>query len=268
MFSEQDFFSNKQERKDNDFVWMTLDKCSEEIFTKAEMLDVNSFPEFLVDNSHTKDKFIWLADVFKDSHIVFLDDKKERVLAVGFSAPMHLDDDALPENGWEGGVDKIISDYEQKKKPNTLMALSASVSVDARGQGLGGKILEGYLQRAQELNLSKVIAPARPISKNKFPDLTMEEYVNLYDSDTGEHRDPWIRTHIRCGGKIAGIGRNSHVVHFADGSWPSVQKWQEWTGMNFNKDGFYDIPDGNAKLHIHDGIGEYREDCIWIVYDL
>ena len=38
--------------------------------------------------------------------------------------------------------------------------------------------------------------------------------------------------------------------------------------MKFPKDGKYDIPRGNASLDIHDGIGEYREECIWIVYDL
>ncbi len=108
-------------------MWTTLDKCSEKIFTEAEMLDVNSFPDFLIDGNHTQEKFIWIADVFRKNHVVFLDDKQEKVLAAGFSAPLHLENGKLPENGWEGGIEKIISDYEQKAKPNTLMALSASV---------------------------------------------------------------------------------------------------------------------------------------------
>lgn len=96
----------------------------------------------------------------------------------------------------------------------------------------------------------------------------MEEYVGLYDKTTGKHVDPWIRAHQRLGGKIMGVGRNSHVVRFSNGSWFSTEQWQKWTGMEFLKDGKYSIPHGNAKLQIHDGIGEYREDCIWIEYDI
>ncbi len=150
----------------------------------------------------------------------------------------------------------------------TLSCTTNTVLPEARGQGMGGKVLEAYKQKAKESGLSQVIAPARPVDKSKFPDLSMEKYANLFDENTGEHVDPWIRTHLRHGGKIVKVGKNSHVVHSSDGSWPSVEQWQEWTGKQFPKDGLYDIPNGNAKLNIHDGIGEYSEDCIWIVYDV
>ncbi len=257
----------KNERVVEGIPWTTLEKCSREVFIAAEMLDDSSFPKFLIEGNHTESKFVGLINIFKEDGIVFLDDK-ENVLAAGFSAPLHLEHEELPKDGWEGGVKEIIDTYKQHKTPNTLMALSAVVSLEARGQGLGDKILNAFLQRAKELGLSRVIVPARPINKNAFPDTTMQEYVNLYDNETNKHVDPWIRAHLRQGGKIAGIGKDSHVIHSDKGKFPSVEKWQKWTGMNFDKDGFYDIPGGNAKLHIHNGIGEYREDCIWIVYDV
>ena len=246
--------------------WTTFDQCPDKVVAAARLLDIISFPYFLTDN-HTQHQFILVSERFKEDQIIFLDDTGEKVLAVGFSAPLHLAE-SLPENGWEGGMNQIISDDQEGKKPNALMAFSASISADAKGQRMGDKILIAFMQRAKELGLEKLIAPARPTNKGKYLDMPMEEYANLLDEKTGKHLDPWIRAHQRNGGKIMGVGRNSHVVCASSGAWPSVAQWEKWTGMKFTEDGEYEIPQGNARLHIHDGVGEYREDCIWMEYDL
>ena len=245
--------------------WETLaDKP--ELAEAADSLDVASFPKFLTGN-WTNERYVAMEKAFADTHVVLTDDSGDKLLAGGFSAPIHLDG-VLPENGWEGGLEQALKDRADGKSPNALLAMSAFVSQEARGQGMSGKILDAFKKRAKELGYDRVIAPARPSERAKHLDMSMEEYAKLVDPETGLHQDPWIRTHQRHGGDFAGVGKNSHLVLTADQEPPSIGQWEEWTGMEFPEDGDYEIPGGNGYLHIENGVGEYSEDCMWMVYEL
>lgn len=139
----------KRDRIIDGYRWKTLDECSSEIFEKAESLDETSFPPFLTEN-HTNGQFEYLIKTFKKTGIVFLDNSGQKILAAGFSAPIHLGEN-LPEGGWEGTVNQIVSDYKDGREPNALVAFSISVSPDARGHMMGSKLLISFQQRAKEL---------------------------------------------------------------------------------------------------------------------
>ena len=55
---------------------------------------------------------------------------------------------------------------------------------------------------ARSANLGWLIAPVRPNWKDRYPLVPIERYATWTRAD-GEPFDPWIRVHIRMGGKIA-----------------------------------------------------------------
>lgn len=245
--------------------WATLAERPD-LAAKADSLDLASFPRFLSAN-HTSQDYLKMESLFTDSHVVFPDQSGNEVKAGGFSAPIHLDG-KLPENGWEGALEQALANHKDGETPNAVVVLSAFVSEEARGEGMSGKILEAFKEHARKLGYDKLILPVRPSAKRDQPGVPMEEYINHTDPETGLHQDPWVRTHQRHGAEIVGVGKNSHVVLTNDLKPPSVEQWQEWTGLQFPEDGDYAIPEGNGLLHIKDGVGTYSEDCIWVAYDL
>lgn len=223
-------------------------------------LDEISFPAFLAD-SRTSTAFDYIADNYPQTVLLLCEN--DTVLATCFACPICLPDNQLPDHGWEGAIGIALAGGT----PSALFAFSISVAASARGMGLGGQIVECLKIKAKELGVSRVITPVRPTGINKYPRLTVEEYSHLVDDRTSESVDAWIRTLQRHGGRVAGIGTDSHVIKMDDGDWPSVVQWEEWTSMKFPQDGEYEIPGGCAKLKIHDGVGEYHEDCIWVTID-
>lgn len=224
-------------------------------------LDVESFPKFLT-SSRTAEAFRYVTDNYPET-ILFIH-KEGSILAACFSAPLELQNSLPPSGGWEGAMGAVLAGGN----PNALFAFSISVAADARGLGLGGKIIDALRDKAKDLGYSTIITPIRPTALKKHPSLSLEDYAYLVDSRTGYSIDPWIRTLQRHNSQVIGIGQNSHVVKTDDGSWPTVEQWKNWTGLDFPADGEYDITGGCAKLKVHDGIGEYREDCIWMAVNV
>lgn len=76
--------------------------------------------------------------------------------------------------------------------------------------------------------------------------------------------DPWIRVHVRRGGRIVRpIPNSMHVVG-------RVAEWERWTGMRFPDDGRHTLPDGLATVEIDHArnLGSYWEPDVWIVHSL
>jgi hypothetical protein len=104
-----------------------------------------------------------------------------------------------------------------------------------------------------------LIAPVRPTWKDRYPLTPIERYA-AWTRDDGLPFDPWIRLHVRAGGRILKPEPRSLGVS------ASVDEWEEWTSMSFPESGAYVFPQGLALLEIDRDacVGRYWEPNVWI----
>lgn len=89
----------------------------------------------------------------------------------------------------------------------------------------------------------------------------MDDYINWQNKD-GLPFDPWLRVHIKAGGKIIGICKKSMDVS------GSVSEWEEWTDLIFPSSGDYVVDRALIPITIDKkkDIGKYIEPNVWIVH--
>ncbi len=111
--------------------------------------------------------------------------------------------------------------------------------------------------------LGHLIAPVRPGFKDRYPITPIGRYLE-WTRPNGEPFDPWVRIHVRRGGKIAKPIPHSMLIT------GTVAEWESWTGMRFPGDGEYTFRDELAPVEIdrERDLGSYWEPNVWIVHTL
>jgi hypothetical protein len=179
------------------------------------------------------------------------------VVAEGHTAPLTWNgsDTSLPD-----GIDAALrASVEAKRPADTLCAMAAEVSPDARERGVAGEVLRGMAELARRHGLGRFIAPVRPSLKERYPLTPIERYVT-WRRDDGRLFDPWMRLHERLGARVSTPLPHSMRIT------GTVAEWQEWTGLAFPEDGTYVFPHGLAPLEVADGVGTYFEPNVWIIH--
>ena len=185
--------------------------------------------------------------------------------------------------------------------PNALSALSISVQKDRRKTGLAEIFIRKLKQTAIDENLQALVVPLRPTQKPSHPLIEMAEYIKWTDSApdcTGLnlgpsqkplgsfqglqptqplHFDPWLRKHLRLGGRIVKVAPNSMMVR------GTPEEWNRWTGIDFDLqtleqnsaclDSNYVnvvIPGGLVPVRYNkkEKIGVYVEPNVWVFHEL
>ena len=192
---------------------------------------------------------------FADYQIVLVDGKA--ILACGHTVPVRWDGtvDGLPR-GWDQGFEGA---FEGQLDPNTLMAVSAVAQPAVKNTGLGSEILNAMRALAQQRGFASLIAPVRPTGKESYPLAKFEEYIAWNHAD-GSAFDPWLRTHLRLGGRILKVAPESMVVE------GTVAQWSSWTGGTFPASGAYVVPGALTPVHIDLELdrGRYTEPNVWV----
>ena len=139
--------------------------------------------------------------LFAHFNLVLLDDEAT-VVAGGWGVPLAWDGsvDGLPD-GWDGALERAVSEHDSERSPDTLCAMATEVVSEHRGHGLSAQVLMALREQAKERGLRRMIAPARPILKHRYPLTPIERYARWTRED-GSPFDPWIRTHWRLGARI------------------------------------------------------------------
>jgi hypothetical protein len=120
-------------------------------------------------------------------------------------------------------------------------------------------VLLAMREIASRHGLLSLIVPVRPNHKERYPLLSMEDYL-LWCRADGLLFDPWMRVHERLGAKILGIMPRASVVR------GTVKQWEEWTGMRFMSSGSYVIPGALSPVEIciKKDEGIYMEPNVWM----
>jgi hypothetical protein len=94
--------------------------------------------------------------------------------------------------------------------------------------------------------------------------LTSIERYAAWTRDDGLPFDPWIRLHVRLGGRIVRASPQSMTMR------GSVGDWEAWTGLAFPESGDYVVPGATGPVAIDRNRDEgiYFDQNVWIVHDL
>jgi len=190
------------------------------------------------------------------------------VLARGFSVPfaMELDDGrraTLPDSGWDRVVMWATADHQAGRTPNVVSALEISVRPGYLGRGISAQMVATMRANARRMGFSTLVAPVRPNAKHLEPDTPMSEYAFRTRSD-GLPADPWLRVHVRLGGRIESVASCSMTIP------GTLAEWRTWTGLPVDRSGDLTVPGALVPVHVdveHDH-AVYVEPNVWVRHDL
>jgi GNAT superfamily N-acetyltransferase len=225
-------------------------------------LNVSVWPEFMLNdavaNTHWSRLF---EDVPAFQLCLFAPDGE--LVAGCNSAPLAWDgtDDGLPD-GWDDQFLRTWAGVDAGIAPDTLGAIQIVVRPDRQGAGYSGVMLGAMRATARERGYRGLIACVRPTEKVRYPLTPIERYA-AWTRDDGLPLDPWIRLHVRLGGRIV---RPSPASMRIEGT---VADWHEWTSLSFLESGDY-LPEGAAApvaIDVEADSGVYLDPNVWIVHD-
>jgi GNAT superfamily N-acetyltransferase len=191
-------------------------------------------------------------------------DAEDRIVVGGNSAPLAWDgtDDGLPA-GWDDQFERTVAGLGAGVAPNTLGALQVVVAPDRQGEGLAGRMVDVFRERAGAAGFRALIACVRPTEKHRYPLTPLERYA-AWTREDGLPFDSWIRLHARLGGRVVRPAPESMTI---DGT---VADWERWTGVVFPDSGEYVIPFATNPVTVDRDADRvvYHDANVWMVHDL
>jgi len=219
------------------------------------------WPEFMLHDPVANSHWMRFIEAFKDLQLMIMDE--DEILAVINTVPIRYDGPVadLPDEGWDWGVRKSISDLEAGIEPNMLMGVQIVVNKAHHGKGLSYLAVKEMVSLATGKGFSRLILPVRPSEKHRYPLVPMEDYLR-WKNDKGLPFDSWLRVHVRLGGEIV---KTCPKAMFIPGT---IDEWREWTGMEFPGSGQYVIPGALSPVSIDIEInqGIYIEPNVWTLH--
>lgn len=222
------------------------------------------WPEFMHHDLVASQHWDGLFEAFPDCQFALLSQEGHAVAGFANSAPLAWEASVrdLPDEGWDWALAKSISDHAEGLKPNVLCGLQISIAPDFQRRGLSRTLLSEMIELARSKNLSSVIVPVRPSMKHRYPLTPIEAYIK-WTVDQGLPYDPWLRVHVRYGGRIV------KPCPLAMRIVGKVSEWEEWTGLRFFESGEYIVPGAlmPVNMDVDEDVGEYVEPNVWVVHD-
>lgn len=203
-----------------------------------------------------------LLERYPEYQLCLLDEQLGYPVAAANCVPLACSGpDALPPEGWDWVVETAARGGVQS--PNMLGALAISVPAVHRAKGYARRMIHALLMLAAKKKLNGVIAPVRPSGKAEHPFVSIDDYITWTD-DKGRAFDPWLRSHLSCGGKLVGPCKRSMVVD------EPLAFWETWSKRRFQQSGRYAIDGAICPLDVDLDAqrGLYEEPNVWVTYDV
>jgi GNAT superfamily N-acetyltransferase len=226
----------------------------------------DSWPEFMYHDPVSAALFDDLVRRHPESNLIAIDpaDPATPVArACAFPFPWTGDPDtSLPP----GGYDQVLLTAATRPdgaSGEVAAALEVTVRPDARGTGVSARMLDALRRALRDLGYRSLVVPVRPNRKHLYPSEPMTAYLARTRAD-GLPEDPWLRTHVRAGGRTAGIAPYSMTVI------GTPAQWREWTGLPFAGPGPVLVPDALVPVHCDPAadVATYVEPNVWVHHRL
>lgn len=221
------------------------------------------WPE-LMHHDDTSDR-LWgrMVESFPSYQLALID-ASGALVAVARSTPLAWDGSTedLPA-GWDAQFERSIAGFDGGVAPDTLGAIMIVTDPEQRGSGLGSVMVAALQACALASGFHALIACVRPTLMERYPLTPIDQYATWIRAD-GLPFDPWIRIHVRLGGRLSRPEPESMLVR------GSVAEWEEWTGMAFPASGRYVVAGACAPVDIdrESDAGTYHDPNIWIIHDI
>ncbi len=218
----------------------------------------NPWPEFM---RHDPIGGLYYANVetrFAEYALVAHDDGE--VVACAYSVPFLLGGGPLPDNGWDFVIRTSLLTSLAGDEPDAVSAVEIVVRHDRQGTGLSHRMLEAMRDNAARHGFRELVAPVRPNGRTDVHE-PMSAYAARVRED-GLPVDPWLRVHVRAGGRIEKVAPRSMVVP------GTLEEWREWTGLPFDRTGPVLVPRALVPVHcdVENGVATYVEPNVWVVH--
>lgn len=171
------------------------------LFEAQDKICVAAWPEFMLQDPLGNQYWMEFIKAFLELQRIFM--QNNRIIAVVNAVALNYDQalDYLPEEGWDWGLEKSILDFRAGKKANTVMGIQIVIAADFLGYGISKLAITELVNRTKELGYQNLIIPARPSFKHLYPLIDIDDYLS-WKNDESLPFDPWLRIHVRLGGKI------------------------------------------------------------------
>ncbi len=186
-----------------------------------------------------------------------------RAVARAYAVPLRWTEPELPDGGWNRAIQRATINRLTGAETNIVSALEICVRPDRRGGGLSALMLDAMRQAVAKQGYDTLVAPVRPSGKHTRPDLPMTEYAAQVRAD-GLPVDPWLRVHVRAGGRIERVAARSMTIT------GTLAEWRRWTGLPFDTSGPVHVPGALVPVHCdvpHDH-AVYVEPNVWVRHRL
>ncbi len=221
----------------------------------------NDWPEFMLQDPVGDAFFGRLPDVFPDYQLVAVDDDTGAVEGKVNAIPFAWDgtDADLPARGWDAVQERGFAENLDGRSPTAVSLLEARVSPDHRGSGLVEELLDRMDMLVNGRGIADLFGPVRPTRKAHEPLTPMADYVARVRDD-GLPADPWLRSHVRRGGRVVVICPASMTIP------GTLAQWREWTGLPFTESGPLIVPGALTPVHVDvaQDHAVYVEPNVWV----
>lgn len=222
---------------------------------------IKLWPEFILHDPVSNSNWLKLFELFPEFQFSLISNGE--IIGVANSIPYFWDKpfEELPERGWDWVLEKGIKDKFNAIKANILNGLLIAVNKKYQGKGMSYLVLKEMLSIAHEKGFKYVTVPVRPNFKSKYPLIPIDNYIK-WEREDGLPFDPWLRVHVRLGGKIIKSCRKSMYIP------GTIDEWEQWTDMKFFETGDYVVEGAlkPIKINMEEDIGEYVEPNVWVLH--
>lgn len=218
----------------------------------------NSWPEFMR-HDPIGGLFYSNIEAYFADYVLIARDPDGEVVACAYSVPVSREEE-LPDNGWDAAIRSGLMTKIQGRTPNTVSAVEIAVRTDLQGSGLSPRMLVAMRDNAARHGFAELVAPVRPNGKTDIAQ-PMTDYAASVRDD-GLPVDPWLRVHVRAGGRIDKVAPRSMVIP------GTLAEWREWTGLPFDQTGPVLVPGALAPVlcDLDQQVAVYVEPNVWVVH--
>ncbi|WP_229069329.1 N-acetyltransferase [Actinoplanes sp. DH11] len=220
------------------------------------------WPVFMTKDPTASFYYRYSEEFWPEFTLLAVDRETGRAVAKAHSVPIAFDGDitaGLPEAGWDWAIRAAVHDRLTSARPTIVSALEILIRPDLRGTGLSGIMLGAMRDNAAERGYTDLVAPVRP--SGKAAQITKPIDVYAYEQRTnGLPADPWLRVHVRAGGRIVNVAHTSVVFG------GTLAQWRTWTGLPFDTTGPVEVPGALSPVHcdVEQDHAVYVEPNVWI----
>lgn len=241
----------------------TIETGDEKISQAQTQLGKHAWPEFMQHDPVLETHWSKLYSDFSAYQFAAFSGKD--IVGVGNAVPIHREGplENLPPGGLDWAMEKAVDDWNRGLAPNMLIGVQILINPNLRNKGLSYEFLDFMKRMAGTSGIKHLALPVRPTKKHLYPLLPMEEYIS-WTNAKGEPFDPWIRVHVKAGGRIVSVCPASMTIQ------GRIEEWEDWTGLSFQSSGIYTIEKALSPVYVDLGedLGEYMEPNVWMIHSI